>query len=168
MLFITILLISIILIIIGIILFFLENKNNKTTIGKIYKVTDGYFSFSKTSKKPRRVIVVDERRDGALAVVKLYSKENKNPEHYLAAPILSTNNHKSLTKDTILDRNIKISRRKNKKIKLIKENNLKSLNDKLSFNEMKTMYENLYTIESNKNKMIHWKDRFKTYNKFKK
>ncbi len=53
----------------------------KTSVGKIYKTTDGNLGGDKTNTKPRRVIAVEQRKtDGAIAVTKIHKKEGKDPK----------------------------------------------------------------------------------------
>lgn len=56
-------------------------KKQKSDVRKIYKTTDGYLAGNERSKKPRRVAVVKQRKDdGAMAVVKIYSKKRQERE----------------------------------------------------------------------------------------
>lgn len=74
---------------------------------KIYKTTDGYFTRSDKNTKPRRVAVVKQRKDdGAMAVVKIYSKKDKNGKAYIEKLILKPENHSSLTEDSIVGRRV--------------------------------------------------------------
>lgn len=50
----------------------------KTAVKQIYKTTDGYLSNKPAIKKPRNVAAIEQRKkDGAVAVVKISSKEGK-------------------------------------------------------------------------------------------
>ena len=64
-------------------------KTDKPDTQKIYKTTDGYLGGDSKNKKPRHVVVVDQRvDDGALAVSKIHSKEGKKEKnrHKKAGP----------------------------------------------------------------------------------
>ena len=55
-----------------------KRKKHKSAVRKIYKTTDGYLSGRADIKKPRRVAVIHQRKDdGALAVVKIFSKKEQ-------------------------------------------------------------------------------------------
>ncbi len=45
---------------------------------KIYSTTDGYFNFNDHISKKRFIVVLYQRKDGALGVAKLYSKNDKS------------------------------------------------------------------------------------------
>ena len=47
----------------------------KTDVRKIYNTTDGYFNSRTDIKKPRKVAVIHQRDDKAVAVVKIHSKK---------------------------------------------------------------------------------------------
>ena len=73
-------------------------KKQKSDVRKIYKTTDGYFTRSDKNTKPRRVAVVKQRKDdGAMAVVKIYSKKDKSGKAYVEKLVLKPENHSSLT-----------------------------------------------------------------------
>lgn len=82
-------------------------KKQKSDVRKIYKTTDGYLAGNERSKKPRRVAVVKQRKDdGAMAVVKIYSKKDKSGKAYVEKLVLKPENHSSLTEDSIVGRRI--------------------------------------------------------------
>lgn len=79
----------------------------KSDVRKIYKTTDGYLAGNERSKKPRRVAVVKQRKDdGAMAVVKIYSKKDKSGKAYVEKLVLKPENHSSLTEDSIVGRRV--------------------------------------------------------------
>lgn len=81
----------------------------KKSVRKIYKTTDGYFTARPDIKKPRRVAAIDQRKDdGALAVVKIHSKKDKNGNHYVDKVVLKPEKHCSLTEDSIVESRVYI------------------------------------------------------------
>ena len=81
----------------------------KKDVRKIYLTTDGLFNSRPEIKKPRRVAAIDQRRDdGALAVVKIHSKKDKNGNHYVDKVVLKPENHCSLTEDSIVESRVYI------------------------------------------------------------
>lgn len=84
-----------------------KQKKQKSDVRKIYKTTDGYFTRSDKNTKPRRVAVVKQRKDdGAMAVVKIYSKKDKSGKAYVEKLVLKPENHSSLTEDSIVGRRV--------------------------------------------------------------
>ena len=82
-------------------------KKPKSDVRKIYKTTDGYFTRSDKNTKPRRVAVVKQRKDdGAMAVVKIYSKKDKSGKAYVEKLVLKPEKHSSLTEDSIVGRRV--------------------------------------------------------------
>lgn len=80
----------------------------KKDVRKIYMTTDGYLSARPDIKKHRRVAAIDQRRDdGALAVVKIYSKKGKDGKNYIEKLVLTKNAHPlAIKKDSIVGRNV--------------------------------------------------------------
>lgn len=75
----------------------------KKDVRKIYKTTDGLFNSRPEIKKPRRVAAIDQRRDdGALAVVKIYSKKDKSGKYIIDKLVLTPDKHSSLTEDSVV------------------------------------------------------------------
>lgn len=105
-------------------------KKRKSDVRKIFKTTEDYFyqKDKDTNKKRRRdknnknrrVAVIDQRKDdGAVAVVKIYKKRGKEEKFkegktYIPDLVLSPENHKSLTEDSIVGRRVIWGRRENK------------------------------------------------------
>ncbi len=82
----------------------------KSDKGKIYKTTDGYFTQNPKQKKPRNVVVYDQRKDdGALAVCKIYSKDGKSGPAYVDGFTLSAADHPALTKESIVGNQVLIA-----------------------------------------------------------
>lgn len=84
-------------------------KKKKSDVKKIYKTTDGIFTGRADIDKPRRVAAIEQRKDdGALAVMKIYSKKGKGGKSYITGLVLKPENHISLTEDSIIERRVYI------------------------------------------------------------
>lgn len=115
----------------------------KKDVGKIYTTTDGYLSNKPYIKKKREVAAVDQRKDdGALAVVKIYSKKNKDGKAFIDKLVLRPQEHSSLTEDSIVGKQIYIGIKSTDKagkatFKPIFTRDLRETNDKLTKREQK-------------------------------
>lgn len=111
-----------------------KRKKPKSAVRKIYKTTDGYLSGRADIKKPRRVAVIDQRKDdGALAVVKIYSKKDKQGKAFLKRPVLKPKKHPSLSEPSIVGKKVHIGSKNGTTYKSIVERDLKPTGDKLTF-----------------------------------
>lgn len=111
-----------------------KRKKPKSAVRKIYKTTDGYLSGRADIKKPRRVAVIDQRKDdGALAVVKIYSKKDKQGKNFLKRPVLKPKKHPSLSEPSIVGKQVHIGVKEGKNYRAIYGNDLKETGDKLTF-----------------------------------
>lgn len=144
-----------------------KRKKPKSAVRKIYKTTDGYLSGRPDIKKPRRVAVVHQRKDdGALAVVKIYSKQNKEGKAFLKKPVLNPKKHPSLTEPSIVGKKLHIGAKVNETYKPIVERDLKPTGDKLTFWERLLI---LFGVKgktreqkkAHKTKMKKWRNHFK-------
>lgn len=109
-------------------------KKPKSAVRKIFKTTDGYLSGRADIKKPRRVAVIDQRKDdGALAVVKIYKKANKNNNSTIKGLVLKPEKHPSLSEPSIVGKRVHIGVKEGNTYKPIKERDLKPTKDKLTF-----------------------------------
>ena len=109
-------------------------KKPKSAVRKIYKTTDGYLSGRADIKKPRCVAVIDQRKDdGALAVVKIFSKKNKQGKNFLKKPVLKPEKHPSLTEPSIVGKQVHIGVKQGNTFTPIQERDLKPTGDKLTF-----------------------------------
>ena len=78
-------------------------KGKGSDVKKIYKTTDGLFTGRTDITKPRRVAAIEQRKDdGALAVVKIYSKKGRDGKLYIDKLVLKPEDHGSLTEDSIV------------------------------------------------------------------
>ena len=114
-----------------------KKEQKKSDVRKIYKTIDGYFTDNSKIDKPRRVAVIDQRKDdGALAVVKIYSKKDKKGKAYVDKVVLRPKNHSSLTEDSIVGSKIHIGRKgKDGQYKAILAREMKPTNDELTKRE---------------------------------
>lgn len=114
-----------------------KRPRKKGDVRKIYKTTDGYFTQNSNIRKKRRVAVVDQRKkDGALAVTKIYSKEGKSGKAYVENVVLKPEKHSSLTKDSIVGSQVIIGTKgKDKKFNAIYKGDLDPTGDELTKKE---------------------------------
>lgn len=140
----------------------------KSDVRKIYKTTDGYFTENPKIKKPRRVAVVKQRTDdGALAVCKIYSKEEKEGTRFVQNLTLSPKKHKSLTEDSIVGGNVIVGTKgKDKTYKPIQSRDLSPTRDKLTKKEHRRIMENLgggieKYKKTNEKLLEDWENHFK-------
>lgn len=113
----------------------------KSDVGKIYKTTDGYFTQNSKQRKPRNVVVYDQRKDdGALAVSKIYSKDGKSGSAYVEGFTLSATDHPALTEESIVGNQVHIaSKDKQGKYKPIFKGDLVDTGDQLTKKERRTL-----------------------------
>ena len=111
---------------------------------------------------------MDQRKDdGALAVVKIYSKKNKKGKAYIGKLVLRPKDHSSLTEDSIVGSQIHIGRKGNDgQYKLIFAREMKPTNDKLTKKELRKIKkcgggENKKNKKTTKRKLRRWKKHFK-------
>ena len=134
----------------------------KSDVGKIYKTTDGYFFGRSDIKKPRHIAVIHQRKDKAVAVVKLYGKKEKKGKSYIKNIVLNPKKHKALKEDTIVGNSIILGKKINKKKMPLYTNEFKYVQDKLSFSE----YLNI-RLKVNADTQQHKKTRNDTLKKWK-
>ncbi len=144
-----------------------KRKRYKSAVRKIYKTTDGYLSGRADIKKPRRVAVIDQRKDdGALAVVKIYSKKDKQGKAFLKRPVLKPKKHPSLSEPSIVGKKVHIGSKDGATYKAIYKGDLRETGDKL------TIWERLLILfgvrgktkgqkKAHKTKMKKWRNHFK-------
>lgn len=138
----------------------------KTDKRKIYNTTDGYFNSRLDIKKPRKVAVIHQRDDKAVAVVKIHSKKNKKGNAYISNLVLKPKKHKSLNEESIVSNSLIYGKDvKGKKYK-IDPNDFTYTNDKLTYSEyLKIKHKvNADTKQHKKtrNKTLkRWKNHFK-------
>ena len=120
-----------------------QGKRDKT--GRIYKTTDGYLSGRSDIKKPRNIAAIEQRKDdGALAVVKVYSRKGKEQKlkegkNYIPKLVLKPKKHAALKKDSIVGRQVIVGVKQGngKPPKSIFPGDLEKTQDKLTKKELK-------------------------------
>lgn len=150
-------------------MFFKKNnkKKKQNNVRKIYKTTDGFFTSKQQYKKPRRVAVIYQRKDdGALALVKIYSKNGKNlnSKAYIKNFTLSPEKHSSLTTDSIVDSRYIIGRYDKGKYSIIIDNDLSPTNDELTRSEHRKIKRKIGNKDNHKTqvrKLNKWKKHFR-------
>lgn len=138
---------------------------------KIYKTTDGYLNNKPKIRKPRNVVVVDQRDDKALAIVKIYSKKTHNNSNHVKKVIIKPiKSRKSIIKDSVIENKVYISRKvvtdNITKYELFYPSNFIETKESLSLFEF---FKLKYFLQNNnkqqrkkyKNKIKKWKNHFK-------
>ncbi len=150
-----------------------KKSKQKSSVGKIYITTDGFFSGKPNKGKNRRIAVIDQRKDdGAVAVVKIASKEGKESKigkDYIPDLVLSPKKHKSLSQDSIVQRKAHISHGKSTEPhQPIYPSDLSKpkKRDKLKKKELKTVLREVGNDtpehrKTHENTMKKWKNHFK-------
>ncbi len=84
-------------------------RKKQSDILKIYKTTDGFFTDNVKITKPRRVAVVDQRKDdNAVAVVTIFSKKGKTSDRFVERVTLKPKRHNSLTEKSVVENEVRI------------------------------------------------------------
>lgn len=113
-------------------------KKRKDEKGRIYKTTDGYLADNPKNKKKRNVVVVEQRKkDGAIAVSKIFGADEKSGDFYIDDLELKPSEHSSLTKNSLVERRVKFGVKRNGNHTPIYIRDLKPTNDKLTKKEMR-------------------------------
>ena len=150
-----------------------KRTKKRGAVRKIYKTTDGYFTHNPNIKKKRRVAAISQRGDGAVAVVKIYKMEDKDPKNprFVQNFKLTPKEHKSLDRDSLVDANVHIGRTQKidgkKKYSPIMPYELLPTKDRLTKKEYQMIMEGLgggveQNKKSNENKLKNWKNYFGT------
>ena len=146
-----------------------KNNPRKPDVKQIYKTTDGYLGGDSKNKKPRHVVVVDQRvDDGALAVSKIHSKEGKKGDCHIKHLTLKPKKHESLTKPSAVEHRVIVGVKEpgTKKYKPINSRDMQKMNDKVTNCEYKKIKRGLGgKTRTNritaKNTLAKWHDHFK-------
>ena len=139
----------------------------KKSVGKIYKTTDGYLTNHPIKKKPRRVAAIDQRvDDGALAVVKIYSKKEKDGKYRVKKLVLKPEKHKSLTVDSEVGTQVIIGYKDGDTYRALYASDMVDTGDKLKRQELKKVKRQAGGTDkklrqTNKRKMRRWKKHFR-------
>jgi hypothetical protein len=146
---------------------FLLLFKRKQAKGKIYKTTDGFFNNKERIKKKRRVAVIDQRKDdGAVAVVKIYSKKDKEGKAYIQNLTLYPQDHSSLTEESIVGSQVILGIRTDNKFKALYTTDFTQTDDELTKKELKAVNKGVHNDNkahrATYNKKMHkWKKHFK-------
>lgn len=137
-------------------------KKTKSDVRKIYKTTDGFFTGRSDIDKTRRVAAVEQRKDdGALAVVKVYSKKGKDGKAYIDKLVLLPDEHSSLTEESIVGTKlyvgVKEKTKAGERFKPIFRGDLTETDDALTKKEHKAVKRGI----RNKKTVKRWKKHFK-------
>lgn len=144
-------------------------KTDKPDTQKIYKTTDGYLGGDSKNKKPRHVVVVDQRKDdGALAVSKIHSKEGKKDDCHIKHLTLKPKKHESLTKPSAVEHRVIVGVKEpgTKKYKPINSRDMQKTNDRVTNREYKKIKRGLggktrANRTTAKNTLAKWHNHFK-------
>lgn len=137
-------------------------KGKGSDVKKIYKTTDGLFMGRTDITKPRRVAAIEQRKDdGALAVVKIYSKKGRDGKLYIDKLVLKPEDHGSLTEDSIVGSKllvgIKTKTESGEEYKPLFERDFTETGDRLTKKEHKAIKKGI----RNKWTAKKWKKHFK-------
>ena len=146
-----------------------KNDTRKPDVKQIYKTTDGYLSGNARNKKPRHVVVVDQRvDDGALAVSKIHSKEGKKGDWHIKHLTLKPKKHESLTKPSAVEHRVIVGVKEpgTKRYKPIKSRDMQKTNDRVTNCEYKRIKRGLggktrANRTTAKNTLAKWHNHFK-------
>lgn len=145
-----------------------KRKKKQSDIKKIFKTTDGYFTDRIDITKPRNVAVIYQRKDdGAVAVVKVYSQKDKKGRSYISDLVLTPEEHKALTEDSIIGNQVIIGiKQSNGKFKPLFTRNMLSTNDELTEEELnqvkkKIQHDTPQHRKTHKRKIKRWKKHFR-------
>ena len=139
----------------------------KNDEGKIYKTTDGFFTYNDNITKKRLVTVVHQREDRAVTVAKLHSKSGKQGNSFIEGLSLSPLDHPSLNEETIIANSLIYGRKSKEGTKTkIMPDDMIDTGDKLKCRELRIVKKkrNADTIQHKKTRdktLYRWKNFFK-------
>lgn len=87
-----------------------QTESLNSFVGKILKTTDGMFNGRSDIKKPRPVAIIEQREDGAFALVKIHKKAGKKGGLYIKDLVLTPEDHLSLSEDSIIENRLYIGK----------------------------------------------------------
>lgn len=139
-----------------------KRTKKSSDVKKIYKTTDGMFTGRPDIDKPRRVATVAQRKDdGALAVVKIYSKKDRNGKAYIDKLVLKPEEHTSLTEESIVGSKVlvgvKVKTKNGEEFKPLFRGDLVDTGDRLTTKEHKAVKKGV----RNKGTVKKWRKHFK-------
>ena len=146
----------------------IHKRKKKSEEGKILKTIDGYFNDRPDIDKTRRVVVIEQRKDdGAVAVVKIYSQKDRKGKAFIANLILTPEEHKALTENSIVGSQVIIGvKQKNGAFKPIFTRELTETGDELTEEELKTVKKGVHNDtpkhrQTYRTKMKRWRRHFR-------
>ena len=147
-----------------------KSTTKKSAVKNIYKTTDGFLSSKLAIKKPRNVAAIDQRKkDGAVAVVKIFSKEGKEEKigkNFISNLELVPEKHSALTKTSVVSRQVIVGVKDGDTFKPIYTSDLSKTGDKLTRKELKAIRKAVQNDtkqhrKTHKRKMKRWRKGFK-------
>ena len=116
-------------------------KKQKKAVKQIYSTTDGFLGNKPQIKKPRKVAAIEQRpSDGAVALVKISSKDGKEAKigkDFIPNLELTPAAHTSLTKTSIVSRQVIFGIKDGDTFKPIHIRDLSETGDKLTRKELR-------------------------------
>lgn len=131
----------------------------KKYVGKILKTSDGFLRGKIIKYKNRLVVVIAQRKDGAIAVSKIHALQGKNTKDLLNKVVLKPRKHKSLNEDSAVDTSVIWGRSLSNNYGAFYIDNFLDTNDRLS---------NFELLRLSLNRRFKNKKHFITYKKTKK
>ena len=143
----------------------------KSDVTKIYITTDGFFTNRSDIKKKRVVAVVEQRKsDGAIAIVKVYSKDGKEAKigkTFIPGLVLQPAEHPALTEESIVGRKVHFGvKKQDKTYSPIYPSDLIPTDDKLSPIELQQVRREVHN-DTNQHRKTYKTTRKKWYGHFK-
>lgn len=139
-------------------------------VRKIFKTTDGYLGGKPKIKKPRNVAAIKQRKaDGAVAVVKISSKngkEEKIGKTFIPKVELQPEKHTALTESSVVSRQVIIGIKSGDAFTPIFTRDLTETNDKLTRKELRAIRKGVHNDikqhrKTYKKKIKKWRKGFK-------
>ena len=137
---------------------------------KLYLTTDGFFTDRPDIRKERTVAEVLRRNsDGAIAVVKIYSKEGKEEKigkTFIPGLVLKPEDHPTLTEDSIVGREVFFGvKQQNGQYRAFYASDFQSTEDSLSITELQKILREVHNDAANhratyENKRRNWRNHF--------
>lgn len=148
-----------------------KKNKQKSSVGKIYKTTDGNLGGDKSNKKPRKVIAIEQRKsDGAVVVTKIYSKKGKNAadksKYIQDVELQPGKKHQSITEPSIVSKRAIFGRKEEDNFSPITPQSMTTANDKLKKGELRKVRKGIQSDtkkhrKTYKKTVRRWKKGFK-------
>lgn len=147
-----------------------QATRKKSAVGEIFNTTDGFLTNRPHIKKPRSVAATEQRKkDGAVAVVKISSKDGKEEKigkNFIPGLELSPEKHKALTQNSIVGRQVVFGIKDGDTFKAIYVSDLTASGDKLTRKELRKIRKEVHNYclkhrKAYKKKRRKWRKGFK-------